>query len=369
MHAHRDNSPLPFVVPQACRHSFRASGAMESRSIGCPRGRVLLNWRGRHPPECAARAFTLVEMVVVLAIILVLLGLLLPAASTLWNERRSAEVINTLKGILMTSRAQAMRTNAVEAGFLAFVDREGVQRLVPIERFDPIEAMESDEFAALNPGDIPAIRAAHQNVFRITDAPDQILPAPIRVVPRYVIEDEPTTETYKGFSDAELANNDFDWDTATVVFDQAQRHRNFFTMVFSTSGELLVWRDVLIQDADTNDPLDDGFGFGDRTGLPVGPGYPEEPTTATYYSTTTNTPQAIDPTGDGTEIPFLVHDNPDDDVAINFPSVDGLLVYDDSLFGGLPSAEKRNYLLRSAQPLYVSRWTGAVVRGPVGETP
>ncbi len=349
---------------------------MESRSIGSPRGRVPLNWKGRligcarlgrHPPECAARAFTLVEMVVVLAIILVLLGLLLPAASTLWNERRSAEVINTLKGILMTSRAQALRTNAVETGFLAFVDREGAQRLVPIERFDPIEALESDEFAALDPGDIPAIRAAHQNVFRITDAPDQILPAPIRVVPRYVIEDEPATATYKGFSDAELANNDFDWDAATVVFNQAQRHRNFFTMVFSTSGELLVGRDVLIQDADTGNPPD-GSGFGDRTGLAVGP-EPPDPTTTTYYNTTTDTPQDIDPTGAGTPIGFLVRDNAPGTVAINFPSVDGLLVYDDSLFGGLPSAEKRNYLLRSAQPLYVSRWTGAVVRGPVGETP
>jgi len=304
-------------------------------------------------------------MVVVIAVVLVLLGLLLPAASTLWKERRLAETVNILQGTLMTGRAQAMQTDGFETGFLAFVDREGAQRLVSITRFDPIDSMDPDEFRDLDPADIPVIRAAHQNVFRVTDAPDQILPPPIRVVPRYAVEveDPATDRSYERFSELELANDDFGLNPPRG--DQAQRHRNFFTMVFSTSGELVVWRDVLIQDADGDDPPD---GFGDRTGLPVGPAPPDTATLTAYYSRTTDAELAIDPRA-GTPVRFLVRDNPLGTVATNFPSVDGLLVYDDSIFSGLAAAEQRDFLLEYAQPLYVSRWTGAVVRGPVGETP
>ena len=30
---------------------------------------------------------------------------------------------------------------------------------------------------------------------------------------------------------------------------------------------------------------------------------------------------------------------------------------------------KRDYLLKNAQPFYINRWTGAVIRGPIGEVP
>jgi len=56
--------------------------------------------------------------------------------------------------------------------------------------------------------------------------------------------------------------------------------------------------------------------------------------------------------------------------AINFVSVDGLIIYDESAFKDLPASlptEKRNFLLRTGQPLYVSRATGSVVVGPLGE--
>jgi hypothetical protein len=44
------------------------------------------------------------------------------------------------------------------------------------------------------------------------------------------------------------------------------------------------------------------------------------------------------------------------------------LVYDESLFAAAGTSEqKRQYLLDAAQPFYVHRLTGAVVRGPVGE--
>ena len=69
-------------------------------------------------------------------------------------------------------------------------------------------------------------------------------------------------------------------------------------------------------------------------------------------------------------LPLLVVDNTNANkpVAINFPSVDGLLVYDDSLFNEFDvDKDKRDFLFRTSQPIYVNRLTGSVVRGPVGE--
>ena len=73
----------------------------------------------------AVRGFTFVETVVVVAIILIIVGLVLPAASELWNERRSAEAENVIQGLLMSERARAMQAGGVEGGILAFVDAEG----------------------------------------------------------------------------------------------------------------------------------------------------------------------------------------------------------------------------------------------------
>lgn len=288
--------------------------------------------------------FTLIEMVVVVAVVLVILGLVLPAASTLWGQRKMAQAENAIQGLLMTSRVKAMQADGVETGFLAFVDREGNQHLVTIEQH-------RDNMH----------HPAWQNVFVITDDPDQILPTPIRAVPLYVVYEpgkDEDREDWEEFSGRELANNDF-YDPAG---NQTQRHRNFFTLVFSTDGQMLKARDVLIQDADANrDEL------GDRTGLRVGPGGSDPPTTVKFYPRDDDEPKEIDPTGNATPIPFLVTDNKKD-VAVNFPAVDGLLVYDDSLFNELTVPEKRSFVLHRGHPLYVNRWTGAVIRGPVGET-
>jgi len=295
-------------------------------------------------------------MIVVVAIVLVILGLILPAASTLWNERKTAQAVNAVQGLLMTSRAKAMEADGVESGFLAFVDEEGAHHCVSITQASPSK----EELANLNPLECAKLRRAYAIVFEITDDRDQVLPKPMRVVPQYVV-DVPTTADSDPdtFSGLELANNDFQIPPDDV--DEVQRHRNFFTMVFSTDGHLLVNCDVLIQDEDQN-----GDGIGDRTGLRVGPGPPHNSATTTQYYTISGDATNIDPEPNPKEIPFLVTD--EDDVAINFPSVDGLMVYDDSLFNEVTTPEKRSFLLRVGQPLYVSRWTGTVIRGPVGES-
>lgn len=305
-------------------------------------------------------AFTMVELVVVIAIILIIVGLAAPAATTMWAQQKQAQTENAIQGLLMTARARALQADGVESGFLAYMDEQGNQHLAPIEKA-VATAAEVETLALQLNLDVGQARTAadlaFQDVFIICDEPDQILPAPMRIVPRYVVDGEPTGSnvTYLGFADEELTDNDFN----AVAKDQAQRHRNFFTLIFSTDGELLVNRNVLIKDENSNSAKDS---LGDRTELHVAP------EVAQYFSRVSGQPLEIDPTGSGILVDNLIAD-PNGDVAINFASVDGLLVYDDSSFKGLAAAEKRPFLVGTGRPIYVGRYTGALVRGPVGQAP
>jgi hypothetical protein len=305
-------------------------------------------------------------MIVVISIILIILGLVLPAANTLWQERKSAEAENTIQGLFMTARAKALEAGAVETGLFFFVDKEGVQRIVTIARLKPLTLQDASGQPCSNPTPNPF---AYDRVFRITEERDYVLPAPIRAVPRYVVEDHKAhpNDPWNAFSPDELCRQDFNASVANNSDqDQAQRHRNYFAVVFDTDGQLLVGRDVLIYDKD-----EDGNNFGDRTHLSVGPGPCPDVATTVNYHARAGAAQPIDPTGADEAVPFLIED--DKSIAINFPSVDGLLVYDDSLFTALPGQTpeeleaKRDFLLRTGQPFYISRWTGVVVRGPRGE--
>lgn len=292
-------------------------------------------------------AFTLVEMVVVIAVILILVGISLPAMSTLWEGRKVSEAENTIRGVLTTTRARALQAGGVESGLFFFVDTDGVQRVVSIEQ---------------QPGEDVSDIVVWQNVFAITGDRDYSLPAPFRVVPRYAVDEESFGEPFVAFSPAELADND----VLKVVGQSAQRHRNFFTIVFSGEGQMNIRRDVLIQDLDQ-----DMDGIGDVTGLQVGTGIPgTPPMPVSSYFQQDDSIVSLDPLGTNTTVPLLITDS---DAAINFPSVDGLLVYDDSLFneagdGAAATDQQRAFLLRSAKPFYINRWTGAVIRGPSGET-
>jgi len=312
--------------------------------------------------QSAIRGFTLVEMVIVVAVILLILGIVLPAASTLWKERRIAEAQNTISGLLMTTRARAMQDNFGDSGLFFYVDEAGVQRIVAITQ-DAKKAAD------------PTTRDAWANVFNVTSERNYTLPAPMRVVPRYVVcenKDGRSTcdenrasapQSYELFSAEELANNDFS--TLPAGADQAQRHRNFFTLVYSSDGQLRVRRDVLIRDIDADSDENPG---GDITGLQVADAitnyYRRDPTVAPKEpidlarGLTLEEVERID----------VVVDPQDASTAVNLPSVDGLLVYDESLFAAAGDAkDKRRYLVETAQPFYVHRLTGAVVRGPVGE--
>jgi hypothetical protein len=320
-------------------------------------------------------------MVVVVAIITILVALVVPAAATLWNQRKLADAENTIQGLLMNARAKAVAAGT-KHGLFFFVDGEGVQQVRLIRQVDVVDLARRD-LLGLDPKDTwnyvsatAGYRLTLENVYEIAEGRSGSIPAPIRASPRYIVA--PTgPENWDFFSDPEVGNNTFA--SLSGGTDNAQRHRNYFTLVFGTEGQLLVREPVLIIDQNKVNRaarFEDNpeIGIGDITGLPVGdnstnPKDPYEPTVDEFYPDQDpgQPPECIDP--DRTrcqKVSLLIVD--DKNVAINFPSVDGVLVYDDSLFVQFPTdKDKRAYLERTGQPMYVSRHTGTVLRGPVGD--
>lgn len=317
-------------------------------------------------------AFTLIELVVVMAIVLVLLGLVLPSASKMWENRKVADAENIIQGMLVTTRARAQRPNATETGLFFYLDRSGAQQIVTIEQVTP-EAANCTK--PPNQPDPAHNREAWLDVFRIADESPLALPPPMRVVPRYVVDPLAQGGDSYYFDDDELQNSNFE-NPYSTAHNAAQRHRNFFTIIFDHEGRLLVWRPVFILDYNLVEDDPPAINRGDVSGLPVGTGFDAYgngggPNVSQFDDLQTGQPKRYPGTGGQyEEVCYLVidPDNAADPLAINFPSVDGLLVYDDSGFveAGDPAA-KREYLLRFAQPFYVNRLTGAVIRGPLGE--
>jgi len=322
----------------------------------------------------ARRGFTLVEMVVVISIVVILVTIGLPAAQDLWKRQRRANTVNLIEGMLKTTRARAIQGGEGETGLLFFVDNQGVQRAAAIRRADPsaIDALLEENGYEKPFGNVALGQnktrylLALENVFRVV--PDRVysIPAPNRVMPRYAV-DETGDDSWDFFSDDELANDTFA--TLGQNADNNQRHRNFFTMVFTPSGELLPGRDVLIFDIDT--AIGGAGPRGDVSGLQVGydPSSDEATVTDWYVQDAAAGTVPLEPETK-TRIPFLVHDAKSAARAVNFPSVDGLLLYDDDQFSEFNDpANKRPFVLRTAQPLYVNRLTGGLVRGPINENP
>jgi hypothetical protein len=328
-------------------------------------------------------------MVIVVAIVIVLITMVVPAASSLWRERRISDAQNTISGQLMSARARALQGEHVqgdsfaltdpanpanprrllpggESGLFFFVDGDGVQRIAAIVQTMPEDrtCLGDDGGACIREN--RAIRESWANVFTVVPGRVASLPAPMRVVPRHAVCDPPVSGvptcqgydlSYELFSKEELAHTD----VYTTAGDQAQRHRNFFTMIYSTDGQLVVDRDVLIRDVDEIDEAP-GEQTGDVTGLKV----LDEAEVRNYFPRTDVTPTTLQlspASGPYEGIEIVAEDG---GTALNFSSVDGLLVYDESSFAAWGD-DKQRFFLENAWPFYVHRLTGAVIRGPVGE--
>jgi len=330
------------------------------------------NTRRRRP------GFTLIEMVIVLAIVIILLAVGLPAAQNLWKRQRESDSINLIEGMLKTTRALAIQGGKVETGLFFFVDDDGVQHAAAIRRADPTKLnAQLKEYGytrpfgdVVQPEDKTRYLLALQNVFEVIPERVYSIPAPNRVVPRYVVDPPGSSNTPEVFSDEELANDTFE--TLGEGIDNNQRQRNFFTMIFTPTGALLPGRDVLILDIDT--VIGPEGAHGDVTGLAVG--YDAQANKAVvdkwYIQNSPVGSAQSAPLEPVTlrAIPFLVNDAKNETWAINVPSVDGLLLYDNDLFNDFTDpANKRDFLLRTAQPLYVNRLNGGIVRGPINENP
>lgn len=294
--------------------------------------------------RCRRPGFTLIELVVVAGIITLLLAMTLPALSAMWAQRKQADVQNTLRGVLSSARVQA-KSHGERGLFFCLID--GVQKVFPIQR-EPA-----------NPGGIPTDAADGvtesdaADRFSVIEGQVHTFPAPFRVVPRYVVDD--TSNGYDEWNAAELTNEDYQ----DPPDPKTQIHRNFFAVIFSSEGRLVFRRSVVIRDQDAL-PLPNGDNFGDRTGLEVGK-------ITTYVDEQGMSVPAM--TGAGLDHVLVSTNNTE---GLNFVSVDGILVYDESLFRELIPVDidgtlRQELIIATGQPMYVSRVTGEIIMGPTSE--
>jgi type II secretory pathway pseudopilin PulG len=296
-------------------------------------------------------------LIVVITIIGILSALVVPGASSLWSQRNEAASANLIRGLLQSVRTQAIRFG--ERGLFFYVDSDGTQRIAIIES-DPSRGGTNarDQVDCSNISEPPncVTEVDAVNRFHVVDQQVYSVPAPFRVAPSWALTPIPPPANAPFNSDSraawptQLANERFLFDARGR--ETPQYHRSYFTVVYDSSGQLVVGRDVLIHDVDVDRKLD-GFGnrSGDRTQLVVA-------NPARWWDQTGND---VPLGGNLFDIVVL-----DDGKAANFTSVDGLVVYDDADIEGLDGASIRAVMDRDGQSLYMSRYTGEVILGPKG---
>ncbi len=306
------------------------------------------------------RGFTLVELLVVTVIIGILLGMIVPGIASIWAQRNEANTQNMLRGLLVSARTRAVRTGA--RGLFFWLDNTGTQR-VAFLRAEPPDTVanmsgvtrnidqwnDADDCPAANPDCVTERSAV--NRFRVMAADVYTIPRPYRVAPLWATENAGASSLQPANWPVQLEDSRRFYGDAAGA-DTPRYHRNFFAVVFSSDGELLPMRDVIVHDPDL-----DNDNLGDVTGLHVG----DASQMWTMDSSGARSRVDIDPVTKNGLFDIVVLD---DLRAADFISVDGLVVYDDSDVVGLLGDEIAGLLRRTGQPFYVSRYTGDVIMGP-----
>jgi len=307
----------------------------------------------RTRPTPTVAAFTLIELITVVAIIGILLAVVLPGASSLWSQRNEAATANMMRGLLASARSQAVRRG--ERGLFFFVDPvDRVQRVVFIEAEPPDDTVDGLDLCdcdpsccdgtICDPADSQCItEVSALNRFRVVSGGLYTVPAPYRVAPAWTLE---TTDLGVTLWPDQLENTLFP--THSSGSDTPRYHPNFFAILFGANGELVVGRNVLIHDPD-----------GEVTGLLVN-------NVAETWIIDADGPDYVDISDasnpDLYDIVVL-----DDDRAANFISVDGLVVYNGAETADLDGIAVGEVLRREGQPFYITRYTGDIILGPRGE--
>jgi type II secretory pathway pseudopilin PulG len=301
---------------------------------------------GNPPPACnggcrARRtAVTLTEMLVVLGVVVVALGLAIPAFSV-WESRKIQDAINQTSGLLKSAQVKAL-TEHRTLGLFFYVDPDdGSQVIWPI-----------DEALAIDSPDGTA------NRFQLRDTAPFKLPAPMRVVPASVLEFAPPSPFY--WSPEQLIKDNVyeqnppgapfpTYDLADPAVDGTQFHRNFFVMLFGETGSVITDRRVRIIDFDKAATQPAAVSPGFRTSL--------------LTSGTNNVAYG----------PGLIVDRNVDAGAqpLEFVPTDRLLIYRDDVFRvqGDPqdlvnyNDNHKKYLEINADPLFVHKVTGEIIKG------
>ncbi len=186
----------------------------------------------------ATRSFTLVELVVVIAVILILLGLVLPAASAIWQHSQVLNVDKRVINILRMARTRSLMLKHSSYGILVHID--------------------------------PSFGSPLITYIRSKTTPDPTLGETFQdwqdVCDRYEVDTE------VDFNQEFLARVGFsplgiiEWEIADILNEdyRAGKQRNFFAIVFRR-GQREMSSPIIIYDEDADDD-----GFGDQLSLSVG---------------------------------------------------------------------------------------------------